>query len=574
MALLPSAAETPRARLDRRKESLKSMRSPWEEQWQQLAENIAPTRLRMNLNQNEGKKLRSKIVDSTGSLALRTLASGMHSGITSPARPWFRLQTADPDLKDYGPVREYLDNVERRMREIFAGSNIYNAFHYGYGDIGLMGQSCGLLVEDSRTAIRMMQLQHGSFWLARDYNGVASTLLREFSWSVERIIGRFAALPNRDVDWNKVSPQVQRAYDRGDYDERFTVNHIVEPRRERDPFKIDRSNKPWASIYWEEGYKPPNETGLLEVSGFDENPIIAPPWELIAEDHYANSPGMEALPDVRMLQVEQTDKAQAIQKMHKPPMKGPLSMKNNPASLLPGSITYVDDTSGAGYTPAMNVNLSIADLGRDIQQVQSRIDRAFYADLFLMISQMEGIQPRNVMEIVERKEEKMLALGPVLENVQGAQLQPAIARTYAIMGRRGELPELPPELDAGELKIEYISILAQAQKAVATGSIERLFAFVGNLAAVKPEVLDKIDMDEGIDQYSDMLGSPAGVIVSDEDVAAIRQKRQQDQQRAAQAEQMATTMPAVQQGAEAAALLAETDAGNPNSLLAKLGIGG
>lgn len=567
MALNPRAAETPRARLDRRKESLKAMRQPWEEQWQQLAENVAPTRLRMNLNQNEGKKLRSKIVDSTGSLALRTLASGMHSGITSPARPWFRLTTYDPDLKDYGPVRVYLDGVERRMREIFAGSNIYNAFHQGYGDIGLFGQSCGLLVEDSDTMIRMMQLQHGSFWLARDHRGAASTLCREFSWSCERIIERFG--------YKNCSLPVQQAYDRGAYDDRFTVNHLVEPRRERDPSKIDKQNKPWASIYWEDGDSTRSGTdGLLEVSGFDENPIIAPPWELVAEDHYANSPGMEALPDVRMLQVEQTDKAQAIQKMHKPPMKGPLSMKNNPASLLPGSITYVDDATGQGYTPAMNVNLSIADLGRDIQQVQQRIERAFFADLFLMISQMEGIQPRNVMEIVERKEEKMLALGPVLENVQGAQLQPTISRTYAIMDRRGELPDLPPELDNGQLKVEYISILAQAQKAVATGSIERLFAFVGNLAAVNPNVLDKIDMDEGIDQYSDMLGSPAGVIVSDEDVAKTRQARQQAQQKAAQAEQMAQTMPAMQQGAQAAALLAETDAGNPNSLLAKLGIGG
>lgn len=557
--------ETPRARLDRRKTSLKEMRSPWEDQWQQLAENIAPTRYRANLNQNEGKKLRSKIVDSTGSFALRTLASGMHSGITSPARPWFRLTTFDPDLKDYGPVRLYLDSVQSRMREIFAASNIYNAFHTGYGDLGLFGQSCGLLVTDKKSIVRMIQLQHGAFWLARDHAGVATTLLREFSWSCERIIERFG--------YENVSLTIRQCYDRGDYDERFTINHIVEPRRERDPKRIDKANKPWASIYWEEGNRSASgENGLLEVSGFDENPIIAPPWELVAEDSYANSPGMEALPDVRMLQVEQTDKAQAIQKMHKPPMKGPLSMKNNPASLLPGSITYVDDATGSGYTPAMNVNLSVADLGRDIQSVQQRIERAFYADLFLMLANMEGVQPRNNMEILERKEEKMLALGPVLENVQGAQLQPAIARTYAEMDRRGELPELPQELDSGQLKIEYISILAQAQKAVATGAIERTFAFVGNLAAVNPNVLDKLDMDEGIDQYADMVGAPAGVVMSDDKVADIRKVRAEQQAQAQQAEQMAQAMPAVQQGAQAAELLSRTDASNPNSMLAKLGI--
>jgi len=564
MAMNPRATETQRARLDRRKISLRGMRSPWEDR-QQLADNIAPTRYRANLNQNEGKKLRSKIVDSTGSFALRTLASGMHSGITSPARPWFRLTTFDPELKDYGPVRMYLDGVQARMREIFAASNIYNAFHTGYGDLGLFGQSCGLLVTDNKSIVRMIQLQHGAFWLARDHAGVATTLLREFSWSCERIIERFG--------YKNVSVTIQNCYDRGDYDERFTVNHIVEPRRERDPARIDKANKPFASIYWEEGNRSPDKDGLLEVSGFDENPIIAPPWELVAEDSYANSPGMEALPDVRMLQVEQTDKAQAIQKMHKPPMKGPLSMKNNPASLLPGSITYVDDATGAGYTPAMNVNLSIADLGRDIQSVQQRIERAFYADLFLMLANMEGVQPRNNMEIMERKEEKMLALGPVLENVQGAQLQPVIARTYAEMDRRGELPELPAELDDGQLKIEYISILAQAQKAVATGAIERTFSFVGNLAAVNPAVLDKLDMDEGIDQYADMVGAPAGVVVSDDKVSEIRKQRADAQAKQQQTEQMAQAMPAIQQGAQAAELLSRTDASNPNSMLAKLGIG-
>ena len=231
MAMNPRAPETQRARLDRRKISLKAMRSPWEDQWQQLAENIAPTRYRANLNQNEGKKLRSKIVDSTGSFALRTLASGMHSGITSPARPWFRLTTFDPELKDYSPVRLYLDSVQARMREIFAASNIYNAFHTGYGDLGLFGQSAGLLVTDNKSIVRMIQLQHGAFWLARDHAGVATTLLREFSWSCERIIERFG--------YKNVSVTIQNCYDRGDYDERFTVNHIVEPRRERDPARID-----------------------------------------------------------------------------------------------------------------------------------------------------------------------------------------------------------------------------------------------------------------------------------------------------------------------------------------------
>ena len=564
MVTTPLGPTSKRQRYQRRKEDLKQMRQPWESQWLELAENIAPTRFRANLNQNEGKRLRGKIVDSTASFALRTLASGMHSGITSPARPWFRLTTFDPELRDFAPVKQYLSDVEIMMREVFQGSNIYPSFHQGYGDIGLMGQSCALLVEDKDSLVRMIQLLHGSFWLARDHRGVATTLLREFSWSVERIVARFG--------YAKCSLLVRQCYDRGDYDERFTINHIVEPRHDREPGKIDKRNKPWASCYWEEAAERLHED-LLEESGFDENPIIAPAWELVAEDHYANSPGMDALPDVKMLHLEQTRKAEAIDKMVRPPMRAPVSMKNEPASLLPGSVTYVDDPSGQGYRAAIEVNLSLGDLREDINQVSNRIDRAFFADLFLMLSNMEGIQPRNQFEIAERKEEKLLALGPVLENIYGGQLAPVIDRTYAVMERARRLPMPPPELQGQNLKVEYISMLAQAQKAVATGGMERGLAFAGNLAAVKPDVLDKIDADEAIDVYFDMLGVTPSIVVPDDEVQALRQGRAEAAERQMQAEQMSQVAPAMKQGAEAAKVLSETDAGSVGSMLQKIGIG-
>lgn len=557
--------ETKRQYHDRRLQSLKEMRNPWEPHWSELSEFNAPSRLRLTLNQNEGRPSRKKIVDSTGSFALRTLASGMHSGITSPARPWFRLTTYDPEMRDFAPVKTYLSSVETRMREVFQSSNIYNSFHWGYGDLGLFGQSCGLLVEDADKVIRMIQLLHGSFWIARDETGRASTLYRQFSWSVERIVRRFGV--------NNVSNTVKRCYDKGDYDERFTINHAVEPRHDRDVTKIDKRNKPWSSNYWEDGARPIDGSGMLEESGFDSNPIIAPAWELVAEDHYATSPGMDALPDVKMLQTMQLRSGEAIEKKVRPPMKGPMSLKNNPASLMPGSVTYVDDPTGRGYTAAIEVNLSLAELENKIQTTSQRIERAYYADLFLMLSQMEGIQPRNQFEIAERKEEKLLALGPVLENIYGGQLAPTIDRTYDLMEARRLFPPAPPELQGQDLKIEYISMLAQAQKAVSTGSIERLFSFAGNLAAVNPTVLDKINMDEGIDIYGDMLGSPPSVIVPDEEVAKIREGRAKKQAQAEAAANAATMAPAIQQGADAARLLSEVDTGGGGSVLQQLGIG-
>ncbi len=547
----------------RRLQELKAVRSPWEAMWRSLADFIEPTRLRMQSMQ-EGPISRDKILDSTGTFALKTLASGMHSGITSPARPWFRLTTFDPDLRDYGPVKTWMAAVEQRMREVFQKSNIYPSFHTGYGDLGQFGQSCGILVEDARETIRMQQLLHGRFWIARDEMGKVTTLYRQFRWSVQRIVSRFG--------YNNCSLPIRDQWDRGNYDKTFDICHAVEPRLSRDAEKIDKRNKAFLSNYWEADHA--NEDRLLEESGFDENPIIAPGWELAGDDHYALSPGQIALGDVKMLQVEQTRKLEAIDKMVRPPMTGPTSMKNNPASLLPGSVTYVDDPSGKGYRPAIEINLRLSELMADIRETQQRVNQAFYADLFLMISNMEGIQPRNQFEIAERKEEKLLALGPVLENIYNGQLAPVIDRTFNILERRGELPPAPPELQGNDLQIEYISILAQAQKAVATGSIERTASFIGNLAAVKPDILDKFDADEAVDQYADMVGAPPSIIVPDDKVKANRDARAKRQQMAENAQMASQVAPAMKDGAQAASVLADLrNAPSGAGLLQQIGLG-
>ncbi len=554
----------------RRLEELKTVRQPWETIWRPLANFIEPTRLRMT-NKNEGATSREHIIDSTGTFALRTLQSGMHSGLTSPARPWFRLTTFDPDLKDFAPVKTYLSQVEGRMREVFQSSNLYNAFHTGYGDLGQFGQSLAIMAEDDKEIIRLQQMVHGRFWIARDENGRVTTLYRQFRWSVARIVARFGYKRIAAV-----SNSIKINYDNGKYDELYDVYHAIEPRLDREPGKIDKRNKPFLSNYWVDATREGAGVAqqLLEESGFDENPLIGPAWELVGEDHYAISPGMVALGDVKMLQLEQQRKLEGIDKKVRPPMTGPTSMRNNPRSLLPGSLTLVDDPTGKGYRPAMEVNIQLAELTADIRDVQERIRQAFYADLFLMISNMEGIQPRNNLEIAERKEEKLLALGPVLENIYNGQLEPVIDRTFNILTRRGELPPAPVELHGKDLKIEYISMLAQAQKAVATGSIERGVGFLGQLSAVKPEVLDKLDADQAVDEYFDMVGAPPTIIIPDDKVQQIRAQRAQQQQMAQNAEMMAKVAPAANQGAQAAEVLAGAQQ-NPGAadLLNRLGIG-
>jgi hypothetical protein len=551
-----------RQRHERRLQGLKTVRTDYESLWRELADYICEPRLRINRRERTNKRTNRKIIDSTGTFAWRTMTSGLMTGVTSPSRPWFRLASKDADLNEFGPVRDKIGRDEVMMRQVFSGSNIYNALQVGYGDIGLFGQQCILLLEDDEQIIRAQHLLMGEFWLAQNHRGVVDTCYRRIDMTVEQMVQRFG---------KRVSSHVMNLYDQGNYDEWIDVMHAIEPRRERDVTKQDKRNKPFMSNYWEEG----SDTGqLLEESGFDENPILAPRWDVVGSDPYGLAPGMDALPDVKMLQVMQLRKGEAIDKQVRPPMIGTPGMRNNPASLLPGSITYVDDPTGKGFRPAIDVRLSLADLGGDIRETQDRVNRAFFADLFLMMANSDRRQI-TAREIQERHEEKLLALGPVLERLQNELLRPLIDRTYAIMERRGMLVPAPQELEGEELLIDYISMLAQAQKAVATNSIERLMGYVGNLAGLKPESLDKMDFDASIDEYADMVGAPPSLIRSDDDVKADRDARAQAQQQQQQAEMMATMAPAANQGAQAARLLSEVDGGGGAGMdiARQLGIG-
>jgi hypothetical protein len=273
---------------------------------------------------------------------------------------------------------------------------------------------------------------------------------------------------------------------------------------------------------------------------------------------------MDALGDIKQLQAMQRRMIQSIDKMVNPPMTAPMSLRNQKASLLPGDITYVDGNQGqAGFKPAHEVKMPLGELQVLIQQTSQRVQKCFYEDLFLMLANSDRRQI-TAREIEERHEEKLLMLGPVLERQNEDLLDPLIDRTFAIMLRRGLVPPAPPEIAGQELKVEYISIMAQAQKLVATAGIERFVGFAGNLAAAYPEILDKIDMDQVVDEYGDMLGVPQKIVRPDEVVAAMRKQRAE----AAQRQQMVDNLSQAAQGAK---LLSEADTTRESMLSRALG---
>ncbi|MEK9753375.1 MAG: portal protein [Rhodospirillaceae bacterium] len=556
--------DTPRQHFEKRKSLLKNERQSFIEHYRELSDFVSPRRGRFLMtDRNKGDKRYGKIINSQATLALRTLTSGMMAGITSPARPWFRLATPDPDMMEYEPVKLWLNKVESIMREIFNQSNLYNALPVLYRELGLFGTGCLSQVDDFKDVARFYPYTVGSYMIAAGERGEVDTMYREFEMTVGQIVEKFGARPDRSVDWSRISPTVKSMYERGSVDSWVPVVHAIEPNTTRNVRLLDAKNKPFRSVYYEAGS---NNDKLLRASGFDDFPTMAPRWDVTNEDIYGTDcPGMAALGDVKALQTEEKRKAQAIDKMVNPPLKGPGTLTNKPISALPGGITlFQQDPNTQGLEPLYEVKPELRGLLLDIQAVEQRIDRAFYADLFLAISQMEGVQPRNVMELAERKEEKLLMLGPVLERLHGELLNKLIDRTFAQMVAADILPPPPDELQGSPLKVEYISVLAQAQRAVGTAAIDRMALYITGLVqgSGDPSYWDKFDADQSIDEYGEMIGISPKVIRSDDKVEGLRAERakqNQAAQLASMAKPASDAMNAVSQAAE----IANGDQGGP-----------
>ena len=535
---------------------LRTERFSWWTHWRELADYVSPRRYKWLVTPNQanrGSPINQRIIDNTATIALRVLAAGMMAGLTSPGRPWFKLSTGDRSTDASGPVKIWLDEVTSRMLDVFSQSNFYNALHTMYGDLGLFGTAPMIIYEDYEEVIRCYSMAAGEYYIANSARFDIDTLYREFVYTVRQVVDEFGP--------DNVSSSVLGSVQTGGaaLQREVMIGHAIEPNAKYLPGERGVKGSMYREVFWEigqGGIKP------LRIRYYREKPFIAPRWDTTANDPYGRSPVMDALGDIKQLQVEQKRKAQGIDKMVNPPMVADAQLKNQPATTIPGGVTYIANSPNSiGFKPIYEVKPDLGDMMMDIKEVQQRIKTALFSDLFLMISQLDTV--RTATEIDARREEKMIQLGPVLERFENEALDPAVDRVFAIMHRRGLLPPAPQELQGKPIQVEYISMLAQAQRAAATTGIERLAGFVGNLAAANPGAMDNVDWDEMINEYSDLLGVSPKIIVPLVKVLQMRQQRQQQQQ---QQQTMQTSMAA----AQGAKTLSDADVGGGQNALSKM----
>ncbi len=554
-------SETLREKLECRKAQMKNERSSFLPHWAEITAFISPRTARyLTTVTSKGSKSYGSIINSTATIAQRTFKSGMMAGASSPARPWFKLSVEEKFMKS-SAVKAWLFEVESAMRQVFTKSNFYNSLPMVYGALGSYGTGAQLIEEDDEETIRCTPYPIGSYMISLNAKGKVDTWCREFPMTVRNLVRKFGI--------ENVSTTVKNLYDTNKYEATVEVVHFIEPNADRDPNCFSNKDKAFRSVYYELGSNENNK--MLRESGYDEFPLQVPRWDIEAEDVYGYSCGMQALGDVKQLQLEEKRKAELIDKAARPPMLADSTLRTTGTSMIPGGVTYIDNLASqqhAGFRPAYEVNHGgIQYVSNDIKEIEYRIKRAYYEDLMLMFANSDNPQV-TAREVDERHQEKLLILGPFLERMNGELYDPAIDRTFNIMMRMGKIPRPPKELEGQAIRVEYTSIMAQAQKLIGTNSVERVVGFVGNLLSLgMSDAADKLNVDNTIDAYANMHGTPPNMLRSEEELVAIREQRAKQ----AQAQQMAAMAQPAAQAATAAKTLSDTPVGETNALARMLG---
>lgn len=546
-----------RIELERIRGQCLSERSSFISHWQEINSFLAPRRARFWVtDRDRGNRRNYQIINSTGTHAWHTLQAGMMSGFTSQSRQWFRLSTLDPDLAKVEAVKEWLDMVSWMMSDVFLRSNIYTTLMNVYGDMGGFGTGCMFLQEDFDRVIHTYSILAGSYYLIPDSKWQINGFIRDYMMTVRQIVEQFVVVQGTtNMDWSNCSSLVQGLWNAGTTEAWINVSHAILPNPDWDPNNSRSDRKKYTSVYWERGVVGAQSTissadsaKTLSRKGFDKFRVMAPRWEVGAEDIYGTyCPGMEALGDIQGLQTYEKRGAQALEKSINPAMVGPATLKNSKASVVPGDITFLDTREGGQkFEPVYQINPNFQQYNIEKQSIQERIKKSFKEDLFLVIS---NIERGNVTaeEIRALQGEKLQEIGPIIAPLNQGLLDPLVEQTFDIMQAQGRIPPPPQVLRNRPLKVVYLSIVGQAQKAIAAGSIEQFWGFCMKVKESNPEdpsILDPVNTDEMLDRYAEDLTVPPGIIRDEEEVQKLRAQRQAtqaQQAQLAQAEQASKT---------------------------------
>jgi len=514
----------------------KEVRQTYEHDWEDIMNHIAPDLKGYLITErkDKGERTDEYIYDNAPASYSQKCSAGMFASISSPSRPWLQRKMSNARINEIPGVRAWLDDVTKTDYAILHESNFYPRAHTMYLHLPNIGTAVMIIDKDYENIVHCTTLNVGEYWLDIDGKGIVDSLYREIEYTAAQLVELFGEdnLPGTITDSITEDDPVGNRSN--------TVVHVIAP----DDMHIAPFKKPYVSLYYLRGK---SDKQIIEIKGYNRKPFVSPRWYVNNNETYGKMcPGRNSLGNCKQLQSMMYDYMDAINKELNPATQGTADLSE--VSTIPGDYNKINPTGpDATIKRLVEINPQLAVMWQAIQDKKQQISEDFYIDLFMSVSMREDKQ-MTAEEVRAISGERMMALGPALENMHDEFLNPATEILFDYGMEAGVYPDIRNYVSESDLqylqgqniKTDYISIMAQAQKIVDLGRIDQVIAYGEKLAGLDPTVMDKLDSDQVIDEVADMTGAPGSIIRSDEAVVQIRQNRAKQQQMQ-QAAEMAQT---------------------------------
>ncbi|MEA2036820.1 MAG: portal protein [Nanoarchaeota archaeon] len=490
---------------------------------------IAPTKRNVQSQETPGDKLPSDIYDDTAIQSNIILAAGLAGYMTNASQRWFELRSRDEALMNEPEVGSFFNKSAEIMYSALANSNFYQQIHECYLDLGSVGTANIYVEEDSVEDVRFYAREFKEMFIVEDDRQVVNMVYRLFE---------LTAYQAKQLFGDKVSEAVAHSLEQKDYGKKYEFIHYVCPRYDAVAGKTDALNLPFAS-YWVDK----DQVKIVKEGGYHEFPFMVTRFYKNTSSPYGYSPGYVIYSDIRMLNKMMETYISGAEISIYPPWMLEHESIIGTLDLRAKALNYQKQPLNQGLAveslaPKTNHQVTIDFINR----TEGNIKAAYFTDLFLMLTQNANM---TATEVIQRTQEKMLMLGPVLGRLQNELLSPIILREFNILMRRGKLPPVPEILQGTDIDVIYVSPLAKAQRAVQAQDMNTFLSVVAQMAQLVPTVLDKVDTDTVVDKMGKIYSVDPDIINSDEVVGQIRQQRAEAQ---AQMNKMAMMEQAVNMG--------------------------
>jgi len=501
--------------------NLESVRSTWEDHWQEILDYVVPRKADITFVRSRGEKRTEVLYDSTAITANNLLAASLQGTLTSASLPWFHLKLRDTELNQNRDVQLWLEDSAKRMYEIFNESNFNTEVHELYLDLVSIGTGAIFVEEGSKgfdkEGIHFNCLHIAEYYIQENINGKVDTLYRKYKLTARQAIQEFGE--------EKVGEKILEAV-KEKPDKEFNFIHAVEPREDYERATGKSSTKlPVHSCH-----VCTEDKMVVRTGGYNEFPYLVPRWSKATGEIFGRSPSYNALPDIKTLNKAVEIGLKAWAKAIDPPLLVTDDGVIGRVRMTPAGITVVRH-DGAIKPLQIGSNWQITDMKEN--QLRTSIRQAYYSDQL----QLQDGPQMTATEVQVRYELMQRLLGPTLGRFQTEFLNPLIERTFGIMLRAGGLLPEPDVIKGQKIDIEYVGPLARSQRMEESVAIDRLYELAMSVVQVDPSIMDNINHDEAIRLRGDLLGVPKIILRARDEVQELREQRQQAQMAQQQAQQ-------------------------------------